>query len=180
MDKSKPTPLVGVIMGSESDKEVMGAAIKVLHDLDIPFEARVVSAHRTPFFVEEYARTAEERGLRIIIAGAGGSAHLPGMVAAQTLLPVHGVPIPSKTNAIGGLIALFSIFQMPTGVPVATFGIGESGAANAALEAARVLALTDPNLYERHQDHVAKMAADVMNRQQDVLQEYVATLIGGE
>ena len=131
-------PIVGVVMGSQSDWEVMQHAVRVLKDFGVPYEARVVSAHRTPDLLFEYASQARERGLEVIIAGAGGAAHLPGMTAAKTSLPVLGVPVQSKT--LSGLDSLLSIVQMPTGVPVATFAIGTAGAANAALCAAAILA----------------------------------------
>ncbi len=140
-------PLVGVVMGSKSDFEVMQAATDMLAELWIPFEARVVSAHRTPDLLFEYASTALGRGLRVIIAGAGGAAHLPGMLASKTLLPVLGVPIPA--TQLNGLDALLSIVQMPRGVPVATLAIGKAGAANAALLAAQILSLMDANLSTR-------------------------------
>jgi 5-(carboxyamino)imidazole ribonucleotide mutase len=130
-------PLVGIIMGSSSDWETMQAAAEMLDKLSIPHEVRVVSAHRTPDLLFEYASSARSRGLEVIIAGAGGAAHLPGMTAAKTSLPVLGVPVQSK--ALKGLDSLLSIVQMPAGVPVATFAIGTSGAANAALFAAAVL-----------------------------------------
>ena len=140
-------PLVGVIMGSRSDLAVMGAARAILVELGVPFETRVVSAHRTPEWMLDYARTAEGRGLEVIIAAAGGAAHLPGMVAACTLLPVLGVPIPA--TALLGVDALLSIVQMPKGVPVATLAVGEPGAVNAALLAAQILAAGRPWLRER-------------------------------
>jgi len=132
------TPLVGVIMGSKSDWPTMRCAAEILEQFAVPHERRVVSAHRTPAWMCEYANSAEKRGLRVIIAGAGGAAHLPGMVAAQTILPVFGVPIVGRT--LNGLDSLLSIVQMPAGVPVATLAIGEAGAKNAALMAIRVLA----------------------------------------
>jgi len=137
-------PLVGVVMGSNSDWSVMSAADTILREFDVPFEARVVSAHRTPDLLYEYAETAQERGLQCIIAGAGGAAHLPGMLAAKTHLPVFGVPVPSKYLA--GQDSLHSIVQMPRGIPVATFAIGEAGAANAALHVVACLALSQPEL----------------------------------
>ncbi len=140
-------PLVGVIMGSSSDWPTMRLATEVLERFGIPWEARVVSAHRTPGLVTEYATAAAARGLRVIIAGAGGAAHLPGMTAAQTPLPVIGVPIQAK--ALQGLDSLLSIVQMPRGTPVATMAIGEAGAVNAAHLAVRILAATDPGLRER-------------------------------
>lgn len=140
-------PLVGVIMGSVSDWETMRQAAALLEELGIPFEKRVVSAHRTPDLLFEYAETAAARGLKCIIAGAGGAAHLPGMVAAKTHLPVLGVPVQSR--ALKGIDSLLSIVQMPKGVPVATFAIGEAGAANTALFAAALLANEFPDIRER-------------------------------
>src|ERR1700760_4380940 len=137
-------PLVGVVMGSQSDWDVMQHAARVLKDFGVAYEARVVSAHRTPDTMFEYAETARERGLQCIIAGAGGSAHLPGMIASKTTLPVLGVPVPSRHLA--GQDSLYSIVQMPKGIPVATFAIGEAGAANAALFAVSLLANTDASL----------------------------------
>lgn len=142
-----PAPLVGLIMGSQSDWQTMKAAAQILEALEIPFESRIVSAHRTPDRLYAYAKAAEARGLKVIIAGAGGAAHLPGMAASMTALPVLGVPIESK--ALAGLDSLLSIVQMPGGVPVATFAIGESGAKNAALQAAAILALGDTRLARR-------------------------------
>lgn len=140
-------PKVGVIMGGRSDLEFLQPGLEVLTELGIPHEVRVVSAHRTPDWMFEYAEGAEARGLRVIIAAAGGAAHLPGMVAAKTLLPVLGVPMP--TTVLQGFDALLSIVQMPKGVPVGTQAIGKPGAANAALHAASILALEDPRLRER-------------------------------
>lgn len=138
------TPLVGVLMGSNSDWEVMQQAVAILKQFNVPFEARVVSAHRMPDAMFRYAEEARERGLRAIIAGAGGAAHLPGMLAAKTTVPVLGVPVPSRH--LNGQDSLLSIVQMPRGIPVATFAIGEAGAANAALFAVALLAGTDPTL----------------------------------
>jgi len=140
------TPHVGLVMGSDSDWDVMQHAAQWLERFGIPYEARVVSAHRTPDLLFEYAETARNRGLRCIIAGAGGAAHLPGMLAAKTTLPVLGVPVPSRH--LKGMDSLLSIVQMPKGIPVATFAIGEAGAANAALYAAALLAVNDPGLAE--------------------------------
>ena len=140
-------PLVGVVMGSKSDYDVMSAAVEILRALGISHEARIVSAHRTPDRLFQYAETARGRGLRVIIAGAGGAAHLPGMLAAKTLVPVLGVPVPA--TALQGMDSLLSIVQMPKGVPVGTLAIGKAGAANAALLAAEMLATTDAALYER-------------------------------
>ena len=139
-------PLVGVIMGSRSDWDTMGQAVDVLDALGVPHEVQVVSAHRTPDLLFEYAATAEERGLQVIIAGAGGAAHLPGMVAAKTVLPVLGVPV--RSRALSGMDSLLSIVQMPSGVPVGTLAIGEAGAANAALLAARIVGQGDPAVRE--------------------------------
>ncbi len=142
-----PKPLVGVIMGSRSDWETMRQATDVLEQFGVAFEARVVSAHRTPDLMRDYANSAENRGLEVIIAGAGGAAHLPGMVAAQTLVPVIGVPVQSK--ALQGLDSLLSIVQMPGGVPVATMAIGTAGARNAGLLAVAMLAVTRPELRDK-------------------------------
>jgi len=141
---SEQQPVIGIVMGSNSDWPTMQAAARVLKDFGVPFEARVVSAHRTPDLMFEYAEAARERGLRAIIAGAGGAAHLPGMIAAKTTVPVLGVPVQSK--ALSGKDSLLSIVQMPKGIPVATFAIGEAGAANAGLFAVSLLAATDPAL----------------------------------
>ncbi|MGG0175439.1 5-(carboxyamino)imidazole ribonucleotide mutase [Gottfriedia acidiceleris] len=138
-------PVVGVIMGSTSDWETMKHACDVLEELNISYEKRVVSAHRTPDLMFEYAESARERGIKVIIAGAGGAAHLPGMVAAKTTLPVIGVPVQSK--ALNGLDSLLSIVQMPGGVPVATVAIGKAGATNAGLLAAQVLSIQDQEVY---------------------------------
>jgi 5-(carboxyamino)imidazole ribonucleotide mutase len=137
-------PQVGVVMGSSSDWEVMKHAALLLKQFGIPFEAQVVSAHRTPDRLYDYAATAEARGLKAIIAGAGGAAHLPGMLAAKTIVPILGVPVPSKY--LKGMDSLLSIVQMPKGIPVATFAIGEAGAANAALFAAALIARYDSGL----------------------------------
>ena len=144
MTEQQPAPLVGVVMGSDSDWEVMRHAAAELDALSIPYEARVVSAHRMPDDLFAYADGAKSRGLRAIIAGAGGAAHLPGMVAAKTVVPVLGVPVPSKY--LRGEDSLLSIVQMPKGVPVSTFAIGEAGAANAALTAIAIIATTDDAL----------------------------------
>ena len=146
-------PLVGIVMGSKSDYEVLSAAVEILRALEIPHEARVLSAHRTPDQLLEYIASARARGLRVMIAGAGGAAHLAGVVAAKTLLPVLGVPIAS--TPLNGLDSLLSIVQMPAGVPVASMAIG--GAVNAALFAARIVALQDPEVEKRLQNFVARM-----------------------
>ncbi|MBD1382359.1 5-(carboxyamino)imidazole ribonucleotide mutase [Metabacillus arenae] len=140
-------PLVGIIMGSTSDWETMKHACDILEELEVPYEKKVVSAHRTPDYMFEYAEKARTRGLKVIVAGAGGAAHLPGMVAAKTTLPVIGVPVQSK--ALNGLDSLLSIVQMPGGVPVATVAIGKAGATNAGLLSAQILSTTDSELAER-------------------------------
>ena len=140
-------PLVGIVMGSDSDWDVMQHAARRLNDFHVEYEARVVSAHRTPDLLYRYAEEAAGRGLRCIIAGAGGAAHLPGMLAAKTIIPVLGVPVPTKH--LQGLDSLLSIVQMPAGIPVATFAIGTAGAGNAGLYAIGILALHDPDLAER-------------------------------
>ena len=142
-------PLVGVVMGSSSDYSCMGAAVRILTEFGIPHEAKVVSAHRTPDLLWQYASEARGRGLRAIIAGAGGAAHLPGMLAAKTIVPVFGVPVPA--TALQGMDALLSIVQMPKGVPVGTLAIGEAGAVNAALLSIAMLATTDDALADRLQ-----------------------------
>jgi 5-(carboxyamino)imidazole ribonucleotide mutase len=143
----QPTPRVAVIMGSTSDWNTMRHAAAVLDEFGVPYEARVVSAHRTPADMCEFASTAEARGLSVIIAGAGGAAHLPGMVASQTVLPVLGVPV--ESHALRGLDSLLSIVQMPAGIPVATLAIGEAGAKNAGLLAVSILAASTPQLRAR-------------------------------
>ena len=163
-------PLVGVVMGSKSDFEVMSAAVEVLRALEISHEAKVVSAPRTPDLLFQYAEAARERGLRVIIAGAGGAAHLPGMLAAKTLVPVLGVPVPA--TLLSGLDALLSIVQMPKGVPVGTLAIGKAGAANAAILAAEMLATTDTALQER----LAKWRAA---RTQEVLEQSLTEELPG-
>ena len=160
MADSQGKPIVGVIMGSKSDYEFMAAACEVMNELQVPNEVRVMSAHRTPDVVLDYSATARERGLRVIIAGAGGAAHLAGVVAAKTTLPVIGVPM---TSALNGLDSLLSIVQMPKGVPVATMAIGKGGAANAGLFAAAILALNDPALAERLTKWRAARAQEVLN-----------------
>lgn len=155
------SPLVGVVMGSASDWATLKPAAVLLEEFGVPHEARVVSAHRTPELLRSYAREAAERGLRAIIAGAGGAAHLPGMVAAHTLLPVLGVPV--QSHALQGLDSLLSIVQMPGGVPVATLAIGKAGATNAGLLAVSILATSRPDLRERlrafREDQTAEVRA---------------------
>ena len=150
-------------MGSKSDYEVLSAAVEILRELDIPHEAKVVSAHRTPDLMFQYAETARPRGLRVIIAGAGGAAHLPGMLAAKTLVPVLGVPVPA--TVLNGQDSLLSIVQMPKGVPVGTLAIGKPGAANAALLAAEILATTDEALYERLAKYRAARTQEVLSQE---------------
>jgi 5-(carboxyamino)imidazole ribonucleotide mutase len=152
-------PLVGVVMGSQSDWDVMQHAVRVLKDFGVPCEARVVSAHRTPDTMFEYAEGARARGLACIIAGAGGAAHLPGMIASKTTLPVLGVPVPSRHLA--GQDSLYSIVQMPKGIPVATFAIGEAGAANAGLFAVSLLAASDAALAAKLADYREKLREQV-------------------
>lgn len=151
---------IGVIMGSTSDWDTMKKACDVLDELEIAYEKKVVSAHRTPDLMFQYAEQARERGLKIIIAGAGGAAHLPGMVAAKTTLPVIGVPIKSKT--LNGMDSLLSIVQMPGGVPVATVAIGDSGAVNAGLLAAQILSITDEAITNRLQNRRATLEETVL------------------
>jgi 5-(carboxyamino)imidazole ribonucleotide mutase len=158
-DLSPVRPLVSVVMGSKSDWETLRHADEMLTRFGVPHECHVVSAHRTPDWMAEFARGAEGRGVQVIIAGAGGAAHLPGMVAAQTLLPVLGVPV--QSHALNGLDSLLSIVQMPSGVPVGTLAIGKAGAANAALLAVRMLAATRPELRERLRDFVEEQTRRV-------------------
>jgi 5-(carboxyamino)imidazole ribonucleotide mutase len=155
-----PKPLVAVIMGSKSDWETMRHAAEILAEFDVPHESRVVSAHRTPTWMAEYAAAAESRGIEIIIAGAGGAAHLPGMVAAHTILPVLGVPV--ESHALKGMDSLLSIVQMPAGVPVGTLAIGPAGAKNAALLAISILAGQRPALREKLRQYRAAQTEQVM------------------
>ena len=159
-DEASADPLVSVIMGSRSDRETMRHADEMLTRFGVPHECLVVSAHRTPGWMADFAHGAEERGIQVVIAGAGGAAHLPGMVAAQTLLPVLGVPVQSQ--ALNGLDSLLSIVQMPSGVPVGTLAIGKAGAANAALLAIRFLARTRPELREKLREFVEEQTRRVM------------------
>ena len=157
------TPLVGVIMGSKSDYEHLAPACALLDELQIAYEPRVVSAHRTPDWMFEYAESAEDRGLLVIIAAAGGAAHLPGMVAAKTLVPVLGVPVPA--TMLNGIDALLSIVQMPAGVPVGTLAIGKPGATNAAILAAEIVAIRHPEIRERLRAWRQRRCDDVMGQQ---------------
>ncbi|TVY06955.1 5-(carboxyamino)imidazole ribonucleotide mutase [Paenibacillus cremeus] len=154
--------LVGVIMGSQSDWETMKHACDILEELGVPYEKKVVSAHRTPDLMFQYAEAAAERGLKVIIAGAGGAAHLPGMVAAKTILPVIGVPV--KTSTLNGLDSLLSIVQMPGGIPVATVAIGHAGATNAGLLAAQLLGAFDPELQRKVSDRRERIAQTVIEK----------------
>jgi 5-(carboxyamino)imidazole ribonucleotide mutase len=160
------SPLVGLIMGSQSDWRTLRAAAELLEELGIAHEVRIVSAHRTPDRLYEYAKGASRRGLKVIIAGAGGAAHLPGMAAAMTRLPVLGVPV--ETQALKGMDSLLSIVQMPGGVPVATFAIGEAGARNAALHAAAILALSDPIIAERLETWRRRLTEAVAEKPADI------------
>ncbi|MCS7226629.1 MAG: 5-(carboxyamino)imidazole ribonucleotide mutase [Gloeomargarita sp. SKYB31] len=160
-------PQVGIIMGSDSDLPVMQQAAQVCADFDVPYELAIVSAHRTPHRMVTYAESAHERGLRVIIAGAGGAAHLPGMVAALTPLPVIGVPIP--TAHLQGLDSLYSIVQMPKGIPVATVAIGNG--TNAGLLAVQILASHDPALLRRVQDYRQALSQQVLNKQEQLQQQ---------
>lgn len=159
-------PKVGVIMGSTSDWETMKHACDILEELQVPYEKKVVSAHRTPDLMFDYAEAARDRGINVIIAGAGGAAHLPGMVAAKTTLPVIGVPVQSK--ALNGLDSLLSIVQMPGGVPVATVAIGKAGATNAGLLAAQILSISDMNLAERLAERRERMKQTVLESSGDL------------
>lgn len=161
---TESAPLVGVIMGSRSDWPTMEPAVQILREFGVACECQVVSAHRTPQWMCEYAASAEQRGIEVIIAGAGGAAHLPGMVASQTVLPVLGVPVKSK--ALNGLDSLLSIVQMPGGVPVGTLAIGESGAKNAALLAIRILALARPDLRKRLHAWCDQQTSDVIDHRE--------------
>lgn len=153
------TPPVGIIMGSQSDWATMKGAAEILDELGVGYESRIVSAHRTPDRLWSYGREAVERGLQVIIAGAGGAAHLPGMMASKTRLPVIGVPV--QTAALSGVDSLYSIVQMPRGFPVATMAIGAAGASNAGLMAAGILALSDPHLAERLEAWRAALSASI-------------------
>jgi len=157
------TPLVGVIVGSKSDYEHLAPACALLDELQIAYEPRIVSAHRTPDWMFEYAESAEDRGLLVIIAAAGGAAHLPGMVAAKTLVPVLGVPVPA--TMLNGIDALLSIVQMPAGVPVGTLAIGKPGATNAAILAAEIVAIRHPEIRERLRAWRQRRRDDVMGQQ---------------
>ncbi len=160
MDANGNAPLVSVIMGSRSDLPTMRHAADVLRELGLPHEVRIVSAHRTPDLMTEFAKAAKDRGVKVIIAGAGGAAHLPGMVAANTILPVIGVPVESA--ALNGLDSLLSIVQMPRGVPVATVAIGRSGAVNAGLLAAQIIGAFDPEVQSRLEERREDATIEVL------------------
>ncbi len=162
MSESKAAPLVAVIMGSKSDWATMQGATQILEELGVPYEAKVVSAHRTPDLLFEYVGAAAERGIQVIIAGAGGAAHLPGMAAAKTRLPVLGVPVQSK--ALRGIDSLLSIAQMPKGVPVGTLAIGDAGAANAGLLATAIVALSDATIADKLQAFRDRQTAAVLDQ----------------
>jgi 5-(carboxyamino)imidazole ribonucleotide mutase len=163
MQAMKPSPVVGVVMGSKSDYEILAPCVELLREFSVPYEARVVSAHRTPDWLFQYAEEAEPRGLRILIAAAGGAAHLPGMLAAKTILPVLGVPVPA--TLLNGVDSLLSIVQMPRGVPVATLAIGKPGAANAALLAISILAVQDSGLADRLRAWRTARAREVLQQE---------------
>ncbi len=165
MTNEDKNPLVGIIMGSQSDWETMKNAHDILHELGVAHECKIVSAHRTPERMFEYAKDAEKRGIKVIIAGAGGAAHLPGMVASLCALPVLGVPVESK--ALSGMDSLLSIAQMPGGVPVGTLAIGKAGAKNAALLSASILGISDNSLLERLKEFKAKQTKSVANAPTD-------------
>ena len=165
MPPSDPNPLVSVIMGSKSDWETMRHADETLSQFGVPHECRIVSAHRTPQWLAQFASEAEKRGVQVIIAGAGGAAHLPGMAAAQTLLPVLGVPV--QSHALNGLDSLLSIVQMPAGIPVGTLAIGKAGATNAALLAIAILSLSRPELREKLRNFRQEQTGSVMRETPD-------------
>ena len=170
------TPVVGIIMGSDSDLPVMKKAAEMLDQLKVPYELTIVSAHRTPDRLTDYAKSAAGKGLKVIIAGAGGSAHLPGMVAAQTVLPVIGVPV--QTKALGGVDSLYSIVQMPSGIPVATVAI--NGGKNAGILAAKILAVSDPEILEKLKNYSEKMKNEVVQKADKLdsigYKEYLASM----
>lgn len=173
MGANEKGPLVGIIMGSDSDLSVMEEAFQVLDQFNIPYEARILSAHRSPEETAAYAKGAGRRGLKVLIAGAGWAAHLAGVVASETILPVIGIPIDS--SPLKGMDALLATVQMPPGIPVATMAIGKGGARNAALFAVQILALLDPGLSEKLHVHKQKMAEEVITKKDAKLQEYLAS-----
>lgn len=172
MSEVRKTPVVGILMGSDSDIPVVEEAFRVLDQFGVPFEAKVLSAHRSPVETGEYARTAAERGIRVILCAAGWAAHLAGVVAAETVLPVVGIPIPS--SPLQGLDSLLATVQMPPGVPVATMAMGKGGAGNAALFAVQILSLSDRDLAARFAAYKSGMAADVVGKKNRKLEEYLA------
>jgi phosphoribosylaminoimidazole carboxylase PurE protein len=172
MDEREKTPLVGILMGSDSDLSVMEEAFQVLDQFSVPFEAHILSAHRSPEQTAAYAKTARDRGVKVLIAGAGWAAHLAGVVAAETILPVIGIPIDS--SPLKGMDSLLSTVQMPPGIPVATMAIGKGGARNAALFAIQILALADPALGEKLQAHKSGMAEEVVTKKKAKLEKYMA------
>ena len=160
-------PIVGILMGSSSDWHIMKQAVDILEKFDISFEAKVISAHRMPDDMFHYAENAYTNGIKAIIAGAGGAAHLPGMLASKTLVPVFGVPVPSKY--LSGKDSLYSILQMPKGIPVATFAIGEAGAVNAALQVIAILAMNDEKLYQKLQQFRESQTQTALNMQKELI-----------
>ena len=166
VNKNNEIPIISIIMGSTSDWETMKNAADILIEFDVPHECKVVSAHRTPDLLFEFAKTAEQRGIEVIIAGAGGAAHLPGMCASQTVVPVLGVPVQSM--ALSGMDSLLSIVQMPAGIPVGTLSIGAAGAKNAALLAIAILANSRPELREKLKEFREKQTREVLNARLDV------------
>jgi len=169
MSEKKNNPLVGILMGSDSDLSIMEEAFQVLDSFEVPFEVRILSAHRSPRQTSEYAKNAADRGLQVLIAGAGWAAHLAGVLAAETILPVIGVPIAS--SPLQGIDALYSIVQMPPGVPVATMAIGKGGARNAALFALHILALRDAAIADKIRRHKAQMTEQVLEKNQKLQAE---------
>ncbi len=168
MAEANKAPLVGIVMGSDSDLPVMQEAMNALSEFGVPFEARILSAHRSPAQTSDYARKASERGIKVLIAGAGWAAHLGGVIAAETTLPVIGVPIDS--SPLKGMDSLLSIVQMPPGIPVATMAIGKGGARNAGIFAVQILAASDPALAEKLVKHKEKLAAGVMEKNRKMLE----------
>lgn len=166
--QANPLPLIGIIMGSDSDLPIMREAADILKDFEIPFEVKIVSAHRTPDELFNYAQTAETRGIKVIISGAGGSAHLPGMVASMTPIPVIGVPIKNPTNSLNGIDSLFSIVQMPPGIPVATVAI--NGAKNAGILACSILSTSKPSLLTKIIQYKEKIRAEVKSKDEKLQQ----------
>lgn len=171
MGEQPPTPKVGVIMGSDSDLPIVEEALQVLDKFEIPYEVKVLSAHRSPDQTSAYAKSAAERGLRVILAAAGWAAHLAGVLAAETILPVIGIPV--NSSSLQGLDALLATVQMPPGIPVATMAIGKGGAHNAALFAIQILALQEPSLSEKLQRFKRDMAQDIVSRKSKRLEEYL-------